>query len=267
MSDESLFLEAGGDSFKAVKLLDNIESQLKCKLPSLLDLLMNQPFQILCEYINAETMTLNDKAGHIESEKEFIIMNFTEKDMVSELSKIDKEVPSADHIKKDTDNTNIFQTKDNRFAIVNEVTDGSINSLPPDRTHSVEFKGRNNISAPYVTNSDVFKNQFTADSLNYGNSFSNVYDTNEKRNVDDTFVSNEVLNYSNKDTQKLHKLGSHSVDSVTSLKTCKKRSLAVNPNYFHDIKLKNRKIQQQKFYKVIQRGNKIHLKEIVLGIM
>ena len=251
--DGSLFLEAGGDSFKAIKLLDNIESQLECKFPNFFDWIMNQPFGVLCEYVKTEcekaVNLIPKKEENLNGESKWIL-NFDKEDMTSHLIYENKEVLCTNRTKAVT--TDVLRNDDN--GIANEITDDIVKSksTPSDMTYSKEFRDKTEVLAPNITNSDAIEKHVLTKSLNHGSSISTFPDTNMVSNVDDNFISYKTFNSLKTNIKKAF------LDSVDSSKAGHKRFFEIDPNAFEDKMLKNRKILGQKFYMFIQRGNRIY---------
>ena len=82
--DESLFIEMGGNSLKAIQLLDELELELNCKMPQLLDLILRKPFKIVKDYIetillNKEVITVKETGVHTEEPQKQNITSADEK--------------------------------------------------------------------------------------------------------------------------------------------------------------------------------------------
>ena len=79
-----MFIESGGNSIKAIQLLNELELELNCKLPQLLDLILGKPFKIVKDYIetvmlNKEVFTVSETRNHVEEPQKQNITSANEK--------------------------------------------------------------------------------------------------------------------------------------------------------------------------------------------
>ena len=77
----------GGNSLKAIQLLDGLELELNCELPQLLDLILGKPFKIVTDYIetillNKEVFTISETANRVEEHQK---QNLTSADEIEGL--------------------------------------------------------------------------------------------------------------------------------------------------------------------------------------
>ena len=253
VSDSSLFLEAGGDSFKAVKLLDNLELQLHCKLPKLLDLLMIKPFRTLCDYVKSEFKTIDnvtfERAKNVDKVK--LSNNISKTALINR--------------SKEELNANTLATVSNRTAGTDsEVSKASadiINCSLATDNHSGEFILRNKAVTVDVVNSDIPRKKFKTDNFLHSKTSSNFYDVNKIDQMKGIFhVVSDSTNDLTKDMQKVAGCRKQSLDKITAFKASTKRSTK-NDHEFENkkVKIKGNRIQQQKFCKFIQRGNKTYM--------
>ena len=79
-----MFIESGGNSLKAIQLLDELELELNCEMPQLLDLILGKPFKIVKDYIETillskEVFTVADTGNHVEEQQKQNITSADEK--------------------------------------------------------------------------------------------------------------------------------------------------------------------------------------------
>ena len=147
----------GGNSLKAIQLLDELELELNCKMPQLLDLILGKPFKIVKDYIetillNKEVLTVAETGNHVEERRKQNITSADEKDdlELTNLSDnyIDSSINSGNDMEtdlsevRDDSNLNYTESEDTKHLHFDNVTSRKLNTyfnkdIPIIDTHAL----------------------------------------------------------------------------------------------------------------------------------
>ena len=138
-----MFIESGGNSLKAIQLLGEMELELNCKLPQLLDLILGKPFKIVKDYIesillNKEVFTVSETGNHVEEHRKQNITTADEKGglELTNLSDnyIDSSINSGNDIEtdlsevRDDSNLSYTESEDTEHLHFDNVTSRKLNT-------------------------------------------------------------------------------------------------------------------------------------------
>ena len=253
ISNDSLFVQLGGDSLKAIQLVDRIELELNYKFPKLLELLLSKPFKVISDYVEIvsqeETGTL-DLTGIEILEPENVnvtLLRTTSNENVTEFN-------ITNNVKTDVLEVQIRYVNDtyDKMPTLDKVTSNNNNS-------DVVVKN-NESKVTRVTMPDITNYTTLDDKVARINSIPNAtteinevkvlnYFDNKSKTVYDNLQSSSLEDISNKD-----KSASTAVEDE-SVSASHKRSLVLSRE---NLETKKRKLDKRKFYKFIQRGNRLY---------